>query len=205
MLRESEWAAERDYTKSAFAFDHIRPHCPTDAWISSARFAWVDLQAGPCQWGPTSGGEGVKSHLSTPRLEKIAARMKNFENVSKYFLEMHAAGQHYGAEVRTLFIYLFIYLFAALVLPPPPPPALNRGARSACYFHRAALPDDGLIRRARDMQGSPPPLTNKLNFPELHQKLSALENIIRRVKTSDVSDDEIRDSLILTGAGVRPV
>lgn len=39
--------------------------CLTDTWVSGERFAWVDLQAGPFEWGPAAGGEGYKSTSST--------------------------------------------------------------------------------------------------------------------------------------------
>ena len=30
------------------------------------RFAWIDLAAGPFAWGPSVGGEGVRTHSSLP-------------------------------------------------------------------------------------------------------------------------------------------
>ena len=39
--------------------------CLTESWVSGERFAWVDLQAGPFEWGPASGGEGFKSASSS--------------------------------------------------------------------------------------------------------------------------------------------
>lgn len=41
--------------------DAIGSSCLTESWVSGERFAWVDLQAGPFEWGPASGGEGFKS------------------------------------------------------------------------------------------------------------------------------------------------
>lgn len=38
--------------------------CLTETWVSGGRFAWVDLQAGPFEWGPAAGGEGYKSSFS---------------------------------------------------------------------------------------------------------------------------------------------
>lgn len=35
--------------------------CLTESWVGGERFAWVDLQAGPFEWGPAAGGEGYKS------------------------------------------------------------------------------------------------------------------------------------------------
>lgn len=38
--------------------------CLTEAWISGDRFGWVDLQAGPFEWGPAYHGGGYKSATS---------------------------------------------------------------------------------------------------------------------------------------------
>lgn len=38
--------------------------CLTEAWISGQRFGWVDLQAGPFEWGPAYRGGGYKSAKS---------------------------------------------------------------------------------------------------------------------------------------------
>lgn len=38
--------------------------CLTEAWVSGDRFGWVDLQAGPFEWGPAYGGAGYKSATS---------------------------------------------------------------------------------------------------------------------------------------------
>lgn len=35
--------------------------CLTESWVGGERLAWVDLQAGPFEWGPAAGGEGYKS------------------------------------------------------------------------------------------------------------------------------------------------
>ena len=35
--------------------------CLVDNWPTRARVAFIDLTAGPFQWGPLVGGEGVRS------------------------------------------------------------------------------------------------------------------------------------------------
>lgn len=34
------------------------------------RWAFIDLSAGPFSWGPAVGGEGVRTELSLPNVEK---------------------------------------------------------------------------------------------------------------------------------------
>ncbi|KAL3931723.1 MAG: hypothetical protein SGPRY_001003, partial [Prymnesium sp.] len=45
--------------------------CLTDMWLSSRRLAFVDLSAGPFQWGPAVGGEGVRTLSSLPDLQSF--------------------------------------------------------------------------------------------------------------------------------------
>ncbi|KAF4353914.1 hypothetical protein G4B88_009392 [Cannabis sativa] len=44
--------------------------CLTDTWIGKDRWAFIDLSAGPFSWGPAVGGEGVRTELSLPNVEK---------------------------------------------------------------------------------------------------------------------------------------
>lgn len=52
--------------------DHSGFHaeCLTDTWIGNERWAFIDLTAGPFSWGPAVGGEGVRTELSLPNVEK---------------------------------------------------------------------------------------------------------------------------------------
>lgn len=43
-------------------------HSSNQSFIS--RFAFVDLSAGPFAWGPSVGGDGVRTELSLPNVEK---------------------------------------------------------------------------------------------------------------------------------------
>lgn len=38
--------------------------CLTEAWVSGQRFGWIDLQAGPFEWGPVRPGGAYKSPTS---------------------------------------------------------------------------------------------------------------------------------------------
>lgn len=38
--------------------------------ICCIRWAFIDLSAGPFSWGPAVGGEGVRTELSLPNVEK---------------------------------------------------------------------------------------------------------------------------------------
>lgn len=50
--------------------------CLTDTWIGKGRWAFVDLSAGPFSWGPAVGGEGVRSELSLPSVEKTIGALQ---------------------------------------------------------------------------------------------------------------------------------
>ncbi|CDP14259.1 unnamed protein product [Coffea canephora] len=51
-------------------FNGFHAECLTDAWIGKDRWAFIDLTAGPFSWGPAVGGEGVRTDLSLPNVEK---------------------------------------------------------------------------------------------------------------------------------------
>ncbi|KAL5540129.1 hypothetical protein UlMin_042353 [Ulmus minor] len=51
-------------------FSDIHADCLTDTWIGKERWAFIDLSAGPFSWGPAVGGEGVRTELSLPNVEK---------------------------------------------------------------------------------------------------------------------------------------
>ncbi|GAM21679.1 hypothetical protein SAMD00019534_048540 [Acytostelium subglobosum LB1] len=58
---------EKFYIQSAH--NHwVQENCLVDSWISHKRFAFVDLTAGPFSWGPTIGGNGLKSRLTLPKV-----------------------------------------------------------------------------------------------------------------------------------------
>nr|GEV79082.1 UTP--glucose-1-phosphate uridylyltransferase [Tanacetum cinerariifolium] len=48
----------------------VHAECLTDTWIGKDRWAFIDLSAGPFSWGPAVGGEGVRTELSLPNVEK---------------------------------------------------------------------------------------------------------------------------------------
>ncbi|GMN53529.1 hypothetical protein TIFTF001_022663 [Ficus carica] len=51
-------------------FSGVHAECLTDMWIGKDRWAFIDLSAGPFTWGPAVGGEGVRTELSLPNVEK---------------------------------------------------------------------------------------------------------------------------------------
>ncbi|KAM7469131.1 hypothetical protein LguiA_007314 [Lonicera macranthoides] len=51
-------------------FTDLHAECLTDTWIGRDRWAFIDLSAGPFSWGPAVGGEGVRTELSLPNVEK---------------------------------------------------------------------------------------------------------------------------------------
>ncbi|KAK6941187.1 hypothetical protein RJ641_026564, partial [Dillenia turbinata] len=70
-------------------FSGLHDECLTDTWIGKDRWAFIDLSAGPFSWGPAVGGEGVRTELSLPNVEKtigaVAARKLHFDfgNISR--------------------------------------------------------------------------------------------------------------------------
>ncbi|KAL6194769.1 hypothetical protein ACLB2K_035845 [Fragaria x ananassa] len=51
-------------------FNDLHAECLTDMWIGRERWAFIDLSAGPFSWGPAVGGEGVRTELSIPNVQK---------------------------------------------------------------------------------------------------------------------------------------
>ncbi|KAG8373893.1 hypothetical protein BUALT_Bualt11G0072600 [Buddleja alternifolia] len=51
-------------------FSGLHGECLTDTWIGNQRWAFIDLSAGPFSWGPSVGGEGVRTEQSLPNVEK---------------------------------------------------------------------------------------------------------------------------------------
>lgn len=51
-------------------FSDLHAECLTDTWIGKERWAFIDLSAGPFSWGPAVGGEGVRTELSFPNVQK---------------------------------------------------------------------------------------------------------------------------------------
>jgi hypothetical protein len=49
-------------------FSNLNAECLTDIWIGKGRWAFIDLTAGPFSWGPSVGGEGVRTELSLPNV-----------------------------------------------------------------------------------------------------------------------------------------
>ncbi|ESQ42581.1 hypothetical protein EUTSA_v10012595mg [Eutrema salsugineum] len=49
---------------------NLNAECLTDIWIGKGRWAFIDLTAGPFSWGPSVGGEGVRTELSFPNVGK---------------------------------------------------------------------------------------------------------------------------------------
>ncbi|KAL6189450.1 hypothetical protein ACLB2K_040839 [Fragaria x ananassa] len=51
-------------------FNDLHAKCLTDTWIGRERWVFIDLSAGPFSWGPAVGGEGVRTELSIPNVQK---------------------------------------------------------------------------------------------------------------------------------------
>ncbi|KAL3625239.1 hypothetical protein CASFOL_030693 [Castilleja foliolosa] len=51
-------------------FSGLHAECLTDTFIGNHRWVFIDLTAGPFSWGPSVGGEGVRTEQSLPNVEK---------------------------------------------------------------------------------------------------------------------------------------
>jgi hypothetical protein len=59
------------YLYNALVNDWVSEDCLTDLWVSHERFAFIDLTAGPFEWGPVVGGEGVRTTATIPKLPRV--------------------------------------------------------------------------------------------------------------------------------------
>lgn len=47
------------------------------------RWAFIDLSAGPFSWGPAVGGEGVRTEISLPNVEKTIGAVAGIKQTHK--------------------------------------------------------------------------------------------------------------------------
>ncbi|KAF6143141.1 hypothetical protein GIB67_000364 [Kingdonia uniflora] len=59
---------EKEFKSEKLAGVHAE--CLTDTWMGKNRWAFIDLSTGPFSWGPSVGGEGVRTKVSLPNVEK---------------------------------------------------------------------------------------------------------------------------------------
>lgn len=59
----------------------LHHECLTDMWIGGNRWAFIDLTAGPFSWGPAVGGEGVRTEISLPNVEKSIGGVQELSEV----------------------------------------------------------------------------------------------------------------------------
>lgn len=52
------------------------------------RWAFIDLTAGPFSWGPAVGGEGVRTELSLPNVEKTIGAVAGIKAVDTCFCSL---------------------------------------------------------------------------------------------------------------------
>ncbi|KAF6176453.1 hypothetical protein GIB67_010090 [Kingdonia uniflora] len=48
----------------------VHAECLTNTWMRKDWFAFIDLSTGPFSWGPSVGGDGVRTEVSLPNVEK---------------------------------------------------------------------------------------------------------------------------------------
>lgn len=68
MIDSNSTGARRDALGMVRSLDAPTETALTDLWLAEARWALVDLSAGPFSWGPSLGGTGLRAVSSVPRL-----------------------------------------------------------------------------------------------------------------------------------------
>lgn len=74
--------------------------CLSDNWVGHGRVAFVDLSAGPLEWGPVVGGEGVKTNSTFPFVDALAGTAVavdvDAEALAQALDALHAPEHHPG-------------------------------------------------------------------------------------------------------------
>eukprot|EP00003_Mantamonas_plastica_P007625 TRINITY_DN1647_c0_g1_i3.p1 TRINITY_DN1647_c0_g1~~TRINITY_DN1647_c0_g1_i3.p1 ORF type:complete len:958 (-),score=294.74 TRINITY_DN1647_c0_g1_i3:8-2881(-) len=73
---------QREYVRKVHTLDTMRENCLVDTWLSKKRFMIIDLAAGPFNWGPVIGGEGVRCAASLPNVSHAFEIHKQKEEAS---------------------------------------------------------------------------------------------------------------------------
>lgn len=55
----------------------VHESCLVDTWVGQGRYLWVDLTAGPFQWGPVMGGTGLRDVHSLPSMQRLFGHLPN--------------------------------------------------------------------------------------------------------------------------------
>ncbi|XP_022987363.1 uncharacterized protein LOC111484942 [Cucurbita maxima] len=74
--KDREMRLPLDKGLKSFDFSGLHAECLTDTWIGNDRWAFIDLNAGPFSWGPAVGGEGVRTEISLPNVEKTVGAVQ---------------------------------------------------------------------------------------------------------------------------------
>jgi len=103
-------ADERRYVQQALreGAGAVRADCLVDAWVSHERVAFLDLGAGPFDWGPTVAAAGVKTFDSFPRMPPaavVAQEVAAAANTSAPTDARFASEADAFAEVSMLAVY----------------------------------------------------------------------------------------------------
>jgi hypothetical protein len=78
-IAESGTIYEKKYLRSVQLFDFVHENCLVDMWIGHERFAFVDLSAGPFEWGPTIAGEGIRDRTTWPIVPTLKHKNHHFD------------------------------------------------------------------------------------------------------------------------------
>lgn len=89
-------------------------------YLLCIRWAFIDLNAGPFSWGPAVGGEGVRTEISLPNVEKTVGAVQGDDdfNLAKayyYFYLFSIIGSFSrflsSSSFLPIFPYIYIYIY----------------------------------------------------------------------------------------------
>ncbi|TVU30116.1 hypothetical protein EJB05_21723 [Eragrostis curvula] len=84
----------------------LHAQCLTDIWIARDRFAFIDLSAGPFSWGPSVGGDGVRTELSLPNVAKAFGEVTEEEAEEKLQDTIRERFSSFGEDYHAVDILL---------------------------------------------------------------------------------------------------
>lgn len=78
---------------------------PSNSLRNCGRWAFVDLTAGPFSWGPTVGGEGVRTQYSLPNVTKTVGAVTGNYRLTNFLL--HNYNMVLDVEIGWVIVILY--------------------------------------------------------------------------------------------------
>jgi len=110
---------DRSYT-GTFTATEPRPVCGSSLWVGKQTYAWIDLTAGPNDFGPETSGDGAVTEHTLPRVEGLLAHAKT-SKVSKSSPRTSAKDKDLHSKTHAFFSELGAVLHRSVNLLITPP------------------------------------------------------------------------------------